>query len=105
MVPNSVNSNSLRIRSPKWWDADVCASVTAPSALFRTLPIHQYDMDLSGTMHAADQDLLDVGRAAWPRDEDHSGCSVGRTRNQRQHFVKVCQELRARKYRDIAGRQ
>src|SRR5207245_7802591 len=74
------------------------------SALRQAGLLHQHGVDLAGTMHAADQDLLDVGSAAGPGDEHDGAPGVQAGREPFQDLLQGRENLRARVEGQVDGR-
>ena len=59
--------------------------------LFRRIhplhPFHHHHMNLPRTMHAAHEYLLDIGRPAGSRNQDHRARLLGRTRQDAEELV------------------
>jgi len=71
-----------------------CARFDGPGDLLALLLIlHQDHSDFSRPVHAANQDLFDIGRAAGPRNQDHGAGRIGGCGHAQQQLVQITRAL------------
>jgi hypothetical protein len=67
--------------------------------------IYNDGVNFARSMHALHQDLFDVGGAAGTGDQNHGTGLVGGAGKNAEQFVEIRENARARKDRDVGGRQ